>query len=126
MSTVPEAPPIARIWIGHTRHEHREEYAGYVQRTGIAGYRSTHGNRGAYLLVRDLPDRTEFLTLSFWDSWEAIRAFAGEDPERARYYAEDERYLLDFPDTVRHYEARSGGRGGAREGREGREGRSRG
>lgn len=98
---------IARVWVGQTRAEDREAYERYVEETGMAGYRSTPGNLGAYLLVRDEGDRSEFLTLSFWDSWESIRAFAGDDPQRARYYEEDRRFLLSFPETVRHFEVRS-------------------
>jgi heme-degrading monooxygenase HmoA len=45
-----------------------------------------------------------FLTLSFWESLTAIRAFAGVDPAAAKYYPEDERYLLEFEPTVTHYE----------------------
>jgi len=42
--------------------------------------------------------------VSFWESLEVIKAFAGSDPERARYYPEDERFLLDFEPNVEHYE----------------------
>jgi heme-degrading monooxygenase HmoA len=101
-----EAPRVARIWIGHTRPEDREEYVRYLEKSGMAEYRATPGNLGAWLLVREVEGRAEFLTLSFWDSWESIRRFAGPDPERARYFPDDERYLLEFPETVRHFEVR--------------------
>jgi hypothetical protein len=42
--------------------------------------------------------------MSLWDSLEAIRAFAGDDVERARYYPEDASYLLELEPTVAHYE----------------------
>ncbi|MGA8619116.1 MAG: hypothetical protein WB660_11440 [Candidatus Sulfotelmatobacter sp.] len=45
-----------------------------------------------------------FITLTFWESPEAIKAFAGEDIEVARYYPEDQKYLLKFETTVTHYE----------------------
>ena len=64
---------IARIWRGATRREDRAAYADYVARTGLTGYRSTPGNRGAYILQRDVGDRTEIITLSFWDSRFFIR-----------------------------------------------------
>ena len=95
---------LARIWIGHTRLEDRDEYVRYLEESGMAAYRATPGNRGAFLLVRDLGDRAEFLTLSFWDGWDSIRAFAGDDPGTARYFPRDERFLLEFPKEVRHYE----------------------
>ena len=46
------------------------------------------------MLRRDAGDRTEFITLSLWDSLDAIRAFAGDDIEAAVLYPEDARYLL--------------------------------
>ena len=98
---------IARMWVGEVRPGDRDAYQRYVEETGLAGYRATPGNRGAKLLARDLDDRCEFTCLSFWDSWESIRAFAGPDPEIARYYPDDERFLLSFPRTVRHFEVLS-------------------
>jgi hypothetical protein len=41
---------------------------------------------------------------SRWDSWDAIRAFAGPDPERAVYYPEDRAFLLELDPHVRHFE----------------------
>lgn len=50
---------IARIWRGTTRLQDAEEYVGYVERTGIEGYRSTPGNRGAWVMWRSSGDRAE-------------------------------------------------------------------
>ena len=44
------------------------------------------------------------LTLSWWESAEHIRGFAGDDIEQAVYYAEDEAYLVDRETTVKHYQ----------------------
>ncbi len=96
---------IARIWRGSVRTEDRAAYVDYIDRTGMAEYRGTAGNQGAWMLARDLGDgRTEIVTLSFWTSREAIRGFAGDDIEQAVFYPEDERYLLDRETTVTHYE----------------------
>lgn len=95
---------IARTWRGWTRPRDADAYVEYLQRTGIAAYRATPGNRVAYILRRDQGDRTEFVTLSFWDSMDAVRAFAGGDPERAVFYPEDDRFLVDRETTVAHYE----------------------
>jgi hypothetical protein len=48
--------------------------------------------------------RTEFITFTLWGSLDAVRAFAGDDIEAAVYYPEDERYLLEGEDWVKHYE----------------------
>ena len=54
--------------------------------------------------VRDIDEsRSEIVTLSWWTSLDAIRAFAGEPPDRARYFPEDHEYLLTRPDHVQHY-----------------------
>jgi heme-degrading monooxygenase HmoA len=96
---------IARTWRGWVRTEDRAAYVDYIERTGMAEYRSTPGNQGAWMLARDLPDgRTEIVTLSFWATAEAIRGFAGEDIGRAVFYPEDDRYLVDRETTVTHYE----------------------
>ena len=94
---------IARTWRGWTKRADAAEYAEYIQKTGLAAYRATPGNRGAYILQRDEGDRTEVITLSFWDSLEAVKGFAGDDIERAVFYAEDDRYLVERELTVRHY-----------------------
>ena len=96
---------VARMWRGWTRPEDADAYLEYIDSTGMAAYKETAGNRGAWILRRpDGDDRVEFVTLSFWDSLEAIRGFAGDDIERAVLYPEDERYLLASEDTVVHYE----------------------
>jgi heme-degrading monooxygenase HmoA len=99
---------IARIWHGRTRAADAASYRAYVERTGIPDYRATPGNRGAWVLTRVEGDVAHFLTLSFWDSLEAVRAFAGENVERARYYEEDKKYLLEFEPEVTHYEVSGG------------------
>jgi heme-degrading monooxygenase HmoA len=95
---------IARVWRGAVRAEDADAYGAYIGKTGLAGYAATPGNRGAWLLRRDEADRTEFVTFTLWESLEAIRGFAGDDVERAVYYPEDDRYLIERDLTVAHYE----------------------
>ena len=95
---------IARIWRGVVRTADADEYVEYVRETGIEHYKSIPGNQGAWILRRSLGDTTEIVTFSLWDSMTAVRAFAGEDPSRAVYYPEDERYLIEWGRTVDHYD----------------------
>jgi heme-degrading monooxygenase HmoA len=95
---------LARIWHGVTPAIKADEYAEYLRRTGISDYEATEGNRGVYLLRRIEGGQAHFLTLTFWDSEEAIMAFAGDDIEQARYYPADAEFLLEFEPTVKHYE----------------------
>ncbi len=96
---------IARVWRGVIRTGDAAEYVRYIEDTGIAEYKACAGNRGAWMLTRDLGDgRVEVLTLSFWIDRQAIREFAGDDIVKAVFYPEDDRYLIERDETVTHYE----------------------
>jgi heme-degrading monooxygenase HmoA len=95
---------IARMWHGRTRAADADAYLEYLHKTGIPDYRGTPGNRGAWVLRRVEDEVAHFVTLTFWESREAIRAFAGQDINLARYYPEDKKYLLEFEPAVTHYE----------------------
>jgi len=95
---------IMRIWHGMTKAEDADRYADLVNRTGVKDYRATPGNRAVYLLRRIEGQRAHFLTVTLWDSYEAIRRFAGDDVNKAHYYPEDKEFLLEFEPTVTHYE----------------------
>ena len=99
-----ESKIITRIWHGVTRAEHPEEYLEYVIKTGIADYKNTGGNVGVEILRRIDGDKCHFWTVTKWDSYSNIKKFAGEDYEKARYYSEDEKYLLEFEPNVIHCE----------------------
>jgi heme-degrading monooxygenase HmoA len=94
---------IARVWQGAVREEDGDRYLAYLDETGVAECRATPGNRGVTVLRRVSDGRAEFVFTSYWESMEAVRAFAGSDVERARYYPEDERFLLELDPHVRHY-----------------------
>jgi heme-degrading monooxygenase HmoA len=100
---------IARIWRGEARAADGDAYARYLAGTGEPDCRALSGNRGVLVLRRDTGERTEFIFISFWDDVDAIRAFAGDDVERARYYPEDERYLLSLDPHVHHYDVTTAG-----------------
>jgi heme-degrading monooxygenase HmoA len=95
---------IARTWHGAVPTEKADAYYQYLLRTGVPDYRTTPGNRGVYVLQRTDGEITHFLLMTLWESLESIRAFAGDDPERARYYPEDEAFLLELEPTVTHYD----------------------
>jgi hypothetical protein len=98
--------PILREWRAEIRRGLSDEYVSYISSTGLEDYRRTAGNLGALIAVRHLDEeRTEVITLSMWTSLDAIRGFAGDPVDQARYYPEDDRFLLTRPKTVKHYEA---------------------
>ena len=77
---------IARIWKGAVAHSDGDAYAAYMDETGIAGDTATPGNLGAWMLRRDRGERTEFMMFTLWESYDAIKAFAGEDYEPAAVF----------------------------------------
>jgi heme-degrading monooxygenase HmoA len=92
------------MWRGWIRTEETQDYVEYIERTGLTEYRNTPGNSGAQMLTRDLGDgRTEVVTLSWWSDIEDIKAFAGADISVAKYYPEDEGFLVDRVDVVHHF-----------------------
>jgi len=95
---------IVRTWRGATRAENTDTYLDYLRKTGFAGFRATPGNRGAIGLRRVRDGKAEFFLLSFWDSEDAIRRFAGEDIEQAVFYPEDEEFLTEKDEQVEHFE----------------------
>jgi heme-degrading monooxygenase HmoA len=95
---------IARTWHGRVPAARADEYFSYLNRTGLADYHATPGNR-AVLVERWVEgDAAHFLITTLWDSVEAIKAFAGDEYEVARYYDEDDDFLLEREPKVRHAE----------------------
>jgi heme-degrading monooxygenase HmoA len=95
---------IARIWRGITLAEKADAYVDYLNETGLKDYAKTPGNLGVSVLRRLQGEHCEIVLISLWESMAAVRAFAGENPERSVYYPEDEDYLLEMEPLVRHYE----------------------
>jgi heme-degrading monooxygenase HmoA len=96
---------IARTWHGKTKTIDAEVYRQLVIDTGIKELTSTKGNLGAEIWQRQEGDITHIWVISWWDNLERIKAFAGEEIEKPRYYKEDKKYLLEFEPSVLHYKA---------------------
>src|SRR5215813_6458616 len=95
---------IARIWRGITLVEKADDYLAYLHETGLKDYAKTPGNRGVSILRRNQGEHCEIMLISMWESMDAVRAFAGENPDRSVYYPEDEHFLLQMEPLVRHYD----------------------
>ncbi len=108
---------IARMWHGRVPTTKAAAYREFLNRRAIPDYQSVPGNLNVYVLKRQDGEITHFITLTFWADLAAIRSFAGEDVERAKYYPEDQDYLLEFEPAVVHYQVagqfarRHGGQG---------------
>jgi len=95
---------IVRMWHGRVPHEKSVSYRKFLNERAIPDYRSIPGNLGVYVLERKAEDAVHFITLTYWADLDSIRAFAGDDYERAKYYPEDGGFLLEFEPQVVHYE----------------------
>jgi len=104
MTKILEMKKITRIWHGITKTEHSDKYLKYIEETGLTDYRNLDGNLSAKILRRIDGNICHFLTVTEWDSYESIKKFTDDDFEKARYYPEDEKYLLELEEHVTHYE----------------------
>ena len=95
---------IVRIWRGRIPKPKLDEYTAYMEETGLKEYTATAGNQGAWMLSQDHGDEIEVAMLTFWESWDAIRAFAGEPLDRAVYYDRDREFLTRLDEKVEHFE----------------------
>jgi heme-degrading monooxygenase HmoA len=94
---------ITRIWHGTTPATKADEYLNLMRTLAIPDYRSTPGNHGAYALRRIEGETAHFLMLTFWESEESIRAFAGNNIAVAKYYDFDKDFLLEMEPYATHY-----------------------
>lgn len=99
---------ISRIWHGWTTPENADTYEGLLKSeifVGIQG-RQIPGYRGIHLFRRNIGDEVEFVTLMWFDSLDAVRAFAGEDYEAAVVPPKARAVLSRFDERSQHYEVR--------------------
>jgi heme-degrading monooxygenase HmoA len=97
------ATMICRIWHGRTLRHKADAYASFLEQRAIPDYRSVAGNLSVQVLRRDAGEATHFLTVTLWESEQAIRGFAGDELLVAKYYPEDAEYLLEFEREVQHF-----------------------
>jgi heme-degrading monooxygenase HmoA len=94
---------ICRMWHGRTPRSKADAYTRFLEQRAIPDYRSVPGNLSVAVMRRDDDAVTHFLTVTHWDSESSIRAFAGNEALKAKYYPEDAGYLLEFEPLVQHY-----------------------
>ncbi len=94
----PKRPTVARIWRGRTTLERADEYEAYNHEAGIKPL--IDKAMGVQTFREDREHETEFLTISYWESVEAMAAFAGEDPTRIHHLDRDPEFLIELPKDV--------------------------
>jgi heme-degrading monooxygenase HmoA len=97
---------ISRLWYGWTTHENAAAYQSLLETDILPGIANRHieGYRGAHLLKRELENEVEFVTILWFDSIDAVRAFAGEDYEAAVVPPKGRVLLSRFDARSAHYQ----------------------
>jgi antibiotic biosynthesis monooxygenase (ABM) superfamily enzyme len=98
---------IGRIWHGWTTPQNAEKYEGLLKEEifSTIAEKKVPGYKGIQLLRRPLEgEEVEFVTIMWFDSWDAVRQFAGEDHERAYVPSAAREVLARFDERSRHYE----------------------
>jgi heme-degrading monooxygenase HmoA len=95
---------IARLWHGKTNVDQGDEYEKFLLERAVPDYQSATGLRSLQFLRRDEGGVAHFLLVTFWQSRQAMAAFSGKDIERAKYYPEDDDFLLQKNERVKLYE----------------------
>jgi heme-degrading monooxygenase HmoA len=95
---------IARIWHGWTSPGDADAYVAFLEREMFVEMGELDGYRGVHLLRRPAGDEVEVITITYWDSRDALRSFAGEDYERAVVKPEARALLSRFDERSAHYE----------------------
>jgi heme-degrading monooxygenase HmoA len=95
---------IARLWHGWTTRANADAYEALLRSEILPGIHRVPGYQGAYLLRRDADPDVEFVTLTLFDSWDAVRAFAGDDLEAAVVPPAARNLLARFDARSMHYD----------------------
>ena len=95
---------IARIWRGRAKAADAQHYRRHATERVFPALKKLSGHRGACLLARDVQGEVEFLAVTFWESMDAIKSFAGANADTAVIEPEARAVLSDFDDFVQHYE----------------------
>ena len=96
---------IGRVWHGWTEPENADAYERLLRAAILPGIHRVTGYNGAYLLRRPAGNEVEFVTITLWDSMEAVRAFAGPEGGTAVVPPEARKLLARFDDGSLHYDA---------------------
>lgn len=99
---------ILRMWRALATADKADDYVQHATRKVFPALRAIEGHRGAYLLRRDLGGAVELVVLTLWESMEAVRKFAGAEPEKAVVEPAARAMLTSFNDTVTHFEVVQG------------------
>ena len=100
--SVKPKPMIARIWHGRTLTAKADEYERYLNASGVERMLKTDGNHGVEVLRKADGPRTDFVVISYWESIDAVKRFAGKEFEKAVILDRDREFLIEVEPNVLH------------------------
>jgi len=95
---------IIRTWNGRTRLIDGDEYEAFMKERAAPDYGSVVGLKHLFFTRRNEGDVSHFLLVTVWDSIDSVKEFAGENPEIAKYYPEDDDFLLEKEEYSQNYQ----------------------
>lgn len=95
---------IVRLWHGRVEASQGDEYEVFMKERAAPDYGAVEGLEKILFLRKNEDDIAHFLLITYWDSMEAVKKFAGEQPEKAKYYPEDDKFLLEKEEKTELYE----------------------
>jgi len=98
-----EQPMVARVWHGRTPADKTDEYRQYLFEAGVKKIATLPGNRGVQMMVSNTADQGEFMVISYWNSIDAIKGYAGSDYTKVHDLPRDKDFLIDKESLVRHF-----------------------
>jgi heme-degrading monooxygenase HmoA len=99
-----EHPMVARIWHGRTRADKADDYRQYLFDVGVKKIATLPGNRGVQMMVSRTAEQGEFMIISYWDSIDAIKGYAGANYTKVHDLPRDKEFLIDHESLVRHFD----------------------
>lgn len=97
-----EKAKVARIWQGRVEDAKADEYEKYLFENGIEIFAAIKGNLGVQMMRFSRDGITEFITISYWENYDDIKNFAGDDIEKPHHLPKDKDYLLELPESVKN------------------------
>jgi heme-degrading monooxygenase HmoA len=97
-TSILKQPAIVRIWRGRTRRDRADEYEAYNYEAGIKPL--IEKALGVQTFREDRKTETQFMTISYWESVEAMSKFTGGDPRKVHHLERDKEFLIELPKEV--------------------------
>jgi heme-degrading monooxygenase HmoA len=94
---------ISRQWKGIAKSSDAQRYISHLREDTFPKLANIEGFISASILQRTMPTGEEFLIATVWESIDAIKHFAGDDPDVAVVPAAVQAMMVEYEKGVSHY-----------------------